>query len=74
VYGKYKNMDSYLILFMWKKFSLITETDSSTGNETCFATLFVVFKSTTQLYTLLSFGAESFVFQVAIQKFKDQDI
>jgi len=23
---------------------------------------------------LLSFGAESFVFQVAIQKFKDQDI
>ena len=24
--------------------------------------------------SLLSFGAESFVFQVAIQKFKDQDI
>jgi hypothetical protein len=26
------------------------------------------------LKCLLSFGAESFVFQVAIQKFKDQDI
>jgi len=26
------------------------------------------------IYFLLSFGAECFVFQVAIQKFKDQDI
>jgi len=26
------------------------------------------------LYCNISFGAESFIFQVAIQKFKDQDI
>jgi hypothetical protein len=29
---------------------------------------------TDQNYSLLSFGAKSFVFQVAIQKLKDQDI
>jgi len=29
---------------------------------------------TMEIYFFLSFGAESFVFQVAVQKFKDQDL
>jgi hypothetical protein len=48
---KYKDMDYFLMLCMWKKFSLITELDSSTSTENCFAVFCVVFKSTTELYT-----------------------
>ena len=51
VCGKVLKCGFFLNVMYVEELSLITELDSSTGNGTSFATLFVAFKSTTQLYT-----------------------